>query len=246
MGKISIITICYNAEKTISKTLDSIKNQSYQNYEHIVIDGGSSDKTLELVKKANISIKIISEKDGGIYDAFNKGLKIASGDIIGFLNSDDIFHEKDSLKKILDSFDDDIDCVFGDLIYSNIKNETKRIWKGSKFKKGTFKKGWMPAHPTFYCKRSIYEKYGFFKEEYKIAGDFELMLRFLEKHNIRSKYIPETLVNMKLGGISNRDIGNILIILQEEFKAFKQSNISLNKFFYILHKSKKIKEFKIF
>ena len=244
--KISIITICYNSQNSINKTIESVKSQTINNLEYIIIDGGSNDKTVDIIKSHEIVDKLISEKDSGIYNAFNKGLKKATGDIIGFLNSDDVFYEKDSLKKILNSFDDDIDCVFGDLIYSNIKNETKRIWKGSKFKKGTFKKGWMPAHPTFYCKRSIYEKYGVFKEEYKIAGDFELMLRFLEKHNIRSKYIPETLVNMKLGGISNRSVGNIFKILQEEFTAFKQNNISLNKIFYILHKSKKVKEFKFF
>ena len=207
--KISIITISFNAKATIEKTLKSVANQSYKDIEHIIVDGGSKDNTIDICNSFSHISKTISEPDKGVYDAFNKGLRLATGDIIGFLNSDDIFHKEDSLKTIMNSFDDDIDCVFGDLIYSNIKNETKRIWKGSKFKKGTFKKGWMPAHPTFYCKRSIYEKYGFFKEEYKIAGDFELMLRFLEKHNIRSKYIPETFVNMKLGGVSNRDIGNI-------------------------------------
>jgi glycosyltransferase len=244
--KVSIITISYNSSSTIEKTLKSVASQSYPNIEHIIIDGDSSDNTIEICNKFHHVSKIISELDNGVYDAFNKGLMLATGDIIGFLNSDDVFHKEDSLKTILNSFDDNVDCVFGDLIYSNNKNETKRIWKGSKFKKGAFKKGWMPAHPTFYCKRSIYEKYGFFKEEYKIAGDFELMLRFLEKHNIKSKYIPRTIVNMKLGGISNRSLGNIFKILQEEFKAFKQNNISLNKIFYILHKSKKVKEFKIF
>ena len=244
--KISIITICYNSQNSINKTIESVKSQTINNLEYIIIDGDSNDKTVDIIKSHKIVDKLISEKDSGIYNAFNKGLKNATGDIIGFLNSDDVFYEKNSLKKILNSFDENVDCVFGDLIYSNNKNETKRIWKGSKFKKGAFKKGWMPAHPTFYCKRSIYEKYGFFKEEYKIAGDFELMLRFLEKHNIKSKYIPRTIVNMKLGGISNRSVGNIFKILQEEFKAFKQNNISLNKIFYILHKAKKVKEFKIF
>ena len=142
--KISIITICYNSQNSINKTIESVKSQTINNLEYIIIDGGSNDKTVDIIKSHEIVDKLISEKDSGIYNAFNKGLKKATGDIIGFLNSDDVFYEKDSLKKILNSFDDDIDCVFGDLIYSNIKNETKRIWKGSKFKKGTFKKGWMP------------------------------------------------------------------------------------------------------
>ena len=132
--KISIITICYNSQNSINKTIESVKSQTINNLEYIIIDGGSNDKTVDIIKSHKIVDKLISEKDSGIYNAFNKGLKKATGDIIGFLNSDDVFHKEDSLKTIMNSFDDDIDCVFGDLIYSNIKNETKRIWKGSKFK----------------------------------------------------------------------------------------------------------------
>ena len=244
--KLSIITICYNSQSSIVKTIESIKNQTINNLEYIIIDGGSSDRTIDIIKNYKIVDSFISEKDNGIYDAFNKGIKNATGDIIGFLNSDDIFHNENSLKTILDSFDDDTDCVFGDLVYTNDKNQTKRIWRGSPYKKGAFKKGWMPAHPTFYCKKSVYEKYGFYKDEYEIAGDFELMLRFLEKYNIKSKYISKTIVNMKLGGVSNKNILTVFKILQEEFNAFKQNNISLNKIFYILHKTRKLKEFKIF
>ena len=244
--KLSIITICYNSQSSIVNTIESIKNQTINNLEYIIIDGGSSDRTIDIIKNYEIVDSFISEKDNGIYDAFNKGIKNATGDIIGFLNSDDIFHNENSLKTILDSFDDDTDCVFGDLVYTNDKNQTKRIWRGSPYKKGAFKKGWMPAHPTFYCKKSVYEKYGFYKDEYKIAGDFELMLRFLEKYNIKSKYISKTIVNMKLGGVSNKNILTVFKILQEEFNAFKQNNISLNKIFYILQKTRKLKEFKIF
>lgn len=246
MEKISIITICYNAEKTISKTLDSIKNQSYQNYEHIVIDGGSSDKTLELVKKANISNKIISESDKGIYDAFNKGINNSSGEIIGFLNADDTYYDKDSLNIIAKSFNKNIDCVFGDLIYINSNNNVRRIWKGSEFKKGSFKNGWMPAHPTFYCKKKKYQKNGLYDDKFKIAGDFELMMRFLEKYNIKSKYISKKLIKMKLGGISNKSIKSRFQILNEEFKAFNKNEIKANKIAYILKKMKKLKEYKFF
>ena len=178
--KISIITICYNSQNSISKTIESVKSQSINNLEYIIIDGGSSDGTIDIIKNHKIVDKLISEKDGGIYDAFNKGLKIATGDIIGFLNSDDIFHEKDSLKKIHDSFDDDIDCVFGDLIYSNIKNETKRIWKGSKFKKGAFKKGWMPAHPLFIVKDLYMKSMGFLKKNIKLQEILSLCLDSLK------------------------------------------------------------------
>ena len=243
--KLSVITICYNSQNSIKNTIESVENQTTNEFEYIIIDGGSTDGTLDIIKKHNSVDKIISEPDNGIYEAFNKGIKNASGEIIGVLNSDDTFYDENSLKTIADAFDDETECVFADLIYTNYKNEIKRIWKGSPFKRDLFKKGWMPAHQTFYCRKSVYEKYGLFDESYKIAGDFELMLRFLEKRNIKSKYIPKTLVNMKIGGVSNRSIKSKIDILKEEFRAFKQNNISVNKFSYILHKAKKIKEFKL-
>ena len=242
--KISLITISYNSENSISKTFQSIKNQSFIEYEYVLIDGGSFDRTLTIAKKQDHISKIISEPDKGIYDAINKGINNSTGDIIGFLNSDDTFYDKNSLQYIYDAFDDNTDCVFGDLIYTDKNDKVKRVWKGSAFKKGAFKKGWMPAHPTFYCRRSIYEKLGLYDDSFKIAGDFELMLRFLEKHNIRSKYIPLTLVNMKVGGASNNGIKSKLDILKEEFRAFNQNEIKVNKLSYILHKARKIKEFK--
>lgn len=241
--KISLITICYNSKNSIKNTIESVEAQTFNELEHIIIDGGSTDGTLGVIKKHKSIDKIISEPDNGIYDAFNKGLKIAVGDIIGVLNSDDTFYNENSLRVINDAFDDKTDCVFGDLIYTNNNNKIKRVWKGSPFQKGAFKKGWMPAHQTFYCRKDIYKKYGLFDESYRIAGDFELMLRFLEKHNIRSKYISQTLVNMKTGGISNRSVKGKIDILTEEFRAFNQNNISVNKLCYILHKARKIKEF---
>ena len=242
--KISIITISFNSENSILQTLQSVKNQLYKDYEYVLIDGGSKDGTLNIAKKQDHISKIISEPDKGIYDAINKGIKNSSGDIIGFLNSDDTFYDKNSLQHIVDAFDKDTDCIFGDLIYTDKNDKVKRVWKGSAFKKGAFKKGWMPAHPTFYCRRSIYEKLGLYDDSFKIAGDFELMLRFLEKHNIRSKYIPRTLVNMKVGGASNNGLKSKLDILKEEFRAFNQNEIKVNKLSYILHKARKIKEFK--
>jgi glycosyltransferase involved in cell wall biosynthesis len=240
----SIITIAYNSVDSISETFNSVKNQSVKDYEYLLIDGGSIDGTLSIAKKQGHISNIISEPDNGIYDALNKGIKNSTGEIIGFLNSDDTFYCENSLQHIANTFDDNTDCVFGDLIYTDTKENIKRVWKGSEFKKGAFKKGWMPAHPTFYCRRSVYEKLGLYDDSYKIAGDFELMLRFLEKHNIRSKYIPHTLVNMKAGGASNNGIKSKLDILKEEFRAFDQNNIKVNKLTYILHKAKKIKEFK--
>ena len=242
--KISIITISFNSENSISETFKSVKNQSYNQYEYLIIDGGSKDRTLTIAKEQNHISKIVSEPDKGIYDAINKGIKNSTGEIIGFLNSDDTFYDENSLKHIADAFDKDTDCVFGDLIYTDKDENIKRIWKGSEFKKGAFNKGWMPAHPTFYCRRSVYEKLGLYDDSFKIAGDFELMLRFLEKYNIRSKYIPKTLVKMKVGGVSNNGFKSKLNILKEEFRAFDQNGMDLNKLFYILYKARKIKEFK--
>jgi len=244
MGKISIITISWNSQKSIPNTFESVKNQNYKDNEHILVDGGSTDKTLDIAKKFPHLSKIVSEPDNGIYDAMNKGIKISSGQIIGFLNSDDTFYNSESLKLISEAFDKNTDCVFGDLIYTDQNDNIKRFWKGSNFKQGAFQLGWMPAHPTFYCRRVIYEKLGLFDTNFKIAGDFELMLRFLEKHKIRFKYIPRKLVNMKIGGISNNSITNKIHILKEEFRAFDQNKIPVNKLLYLYHKAKKIKEFK--
>jgi glycosyltransferase involved in cell wall biosynthesis len=242
---LSIITITYNAENTIFNSLNSVFSQSHKNIEHIIIDGGSKDNTLTTCENFSHISKIISEPDKGIYDAINKGIKNSTGEIIGFLNSDDIFYEENSLQHLYDAFDENTDCVFGDLIYTDKNENIKRVWKGSAFKKDAFNKGWMPAHPTFYCRRSIYEKLGLYDDSFKIAGDFELMLRFLEKHNIRSKYIPKTLVNMKVGGASNNGLKSKLDILKEEFRAFNQNDINVNKLSYIFHKAKKLNEFKL-
>jgi len=241
---ISLVTITYNSFETVEETLTSVNSQTNSYLEHIIIDGKSSDNTLKICNDFGHISKIISEPDKGIYDAINKGIKNSTGEIIGFLNSDDTFYDENSLKIISEAFDKETDCVFGDLIYTDKNENLKRVWKGSGFKKGAFKKGWMPAHPTFYCRRSVYEKLGLYDDSFKIAGDFELMLRFLEKHNIRSKYIPHTLVNMKVGGASNNGLKSKLDILKEEFRAFDKNDINVNKLSYILHKAKKIKEFK--
>ena len=243
MEKISIITISFNSENSISDTFQSVKNQSINNYEYLLIDGGSSDSTLSIAKEQGHISKTISGPDKGIYDAINKGIKNSNGEIVGFLNSDDTFYDENSLQHIINAFDEDIDCVFGDLIYTDKSENVKRVWKGSEFKKGAFKKAWMPAHPTFYCRRSIYEKLGLYDDSFKIAGDFELMLRFLEIHNIRSKYIPRKLVNMKVGGISNSGLKSKWTIFKEELRAFKINNISVNPFLFFLYKLKKLKQF---
>ena len=241
--KISIITISFNSAKTIEATLNSVLNQTYKNIQHIIIDGNSSDQSVQICKKFPHVSKIISEEDSGVYNAFNKGLEIANGDVVGFLNSDDTFYNNNSLQTIVDGFKKGIDAVHGNLKFYNHKNKVIRNWISKPFEKGAFKKGWMPAHPTFYCRKNIYNKYGNYNELFKIAGDFELMLRFIETKNIKTMFIDKNLVKMKAGGISNSGFISKIRILKEEFFAFDLNKISLNKFSYLINKAVKIKEF---
>ena len=241
--KVSIITISFNSALTIEETLKSVKNQSYNDIEHIIIDGKSNDDTINICNNYPHLVKIICEKDKGVYDAFNKGLKIASGDVIGFLNSDDTFADKESLKKIVDGFDSETHAVFGNLNFYNKENKVIRKWISKPFKKGAFEKAWMPPHPTFYCRKNIYDKYGYYDDSFMIAGDFELMLRFIECRKIKTKFLDQNLIKMKSGGISNSGFKSKIKILKEEFKAFKMNKIKLNRFNYILNKAIKIREF---
>ena len=170
-------------------------------------------------------------------------MEIANGDVVGFLNSDDTFYNNNSLQTIVDGFKKGIDAVHGNLKFYNHKNKVIRNWISKPFEQGAFKKGWMPAHPTFYCRKNIYNKYGNYNELFKIAGDFELMLRFIETKNIKTMFIDKNLVKMKAGGISNSGFISKIRILKEEFFAFDLNKISLNKFSYLINKAVKIKEF---
>jgi glycosyltransferase involved in cell wall biosynthesis len=244
MGKISIITICFNSEKTIFKTLESVKKQSFSNIEHIIIDGASNDKTLEICKEYSNSIKIISEPDNGVYDAFNKGLKLATGEIIGFLNADDVFYSEKAVEDIVNAFsNNETDIVYGNLDYVNKEGKVIRNWISKPYEKALVKKGWMPAHPTFYCKKEVYDRLGGYNDSFKIAGDFELCLRFLEVNQISSYYLNKKVVKMLVGGISNSGLKSKWTIFKEELRAFKINNISVNPFLFFLYKLKKLKQF---
>lgn len=223
--KVSIITVCYNSAKTIEDSIKSVLGQSYQNIEYIIIDGESKDKTLDIVNKYKSKIaKIISEPDKGIYDAMNKGLKLAIGDIVGILNSDDFYADENVIKDIVEGMENNkADACWGDLIYVGQKDisEIKRIWKSSAYEFGKFQKGWMPPHPTFFVRRRAYEKYGYFNLDFKISADYELMLRLLEKNKVKYCYIPRILVKMRVGGESNKNIKNIIKANIESYKAWK-------------------------
>jgi len=240
--KVSIVTITYNSEKTLEETINSVLSQSYKNIEYIIVDGNSSDKTIEIIKKYGDKIStFLSEPDDGIYDAMNKGIKLATGDVVGILNSDDIYFDDKVIEKVVKRFGFDeakVDSVYGDLYYveENDLEKVSRYWKSSPFKQGSFKKGWHPAHPTFFVRREVYEKYGYFDLNMKVSADFELMLRFLEKYTISTSYLPNVLVKMRLGGESNSSIQNIIKGNKSILKAFEKNGIEVNKFSYLFYR----------
>ena len=204
--KISLVTCCYNSEKTIEETIVSVLAQEYKNYEHIIVDGRSKDSTLHIVKKYEAQyegrLRYISESDKGIYDAFNKGIKMAEGDIIGILNSDDILYSPTVFADIAKKFvDEECDVIYGDLVFADEETmmQTTRVWKAGK---GSIQWGWRPPHPTFYVKKEVHDKHGYYKTHFKISADYDFMIRTLKDKTLKFGYVQKTLVKMRLGGVS--------------------------------------------
>lgn len=229
---ISIITTVLNNKNTIESAIKSVLGQSYRNIEYIIIDGGSTNGTVEIVNKYKDKIaKFISEPDQGIYDGMNKGIKMAIGDIIGLLNADDFYASNEVIERVVETFKkENIDCLWGDLVYIDRKNTKRaiRYWKSSEYKEGKFKKGWMPPHPTFFVKKWVYKKYGLFNLDFPISADYELMLRFLEKYKIKSFFIPKVFVKMRIGGQSSKNILNITKANIECYRAWKKNGLKIN------------------
>lgn len=227
--KISIITATWNSESTIADTLDSLASQTYGTTEFIIVDGASKDKTLSIVNSRNGLInQIISEPDKGIYDALNKGIQAATGDVIGFLHSDDIFASPETLIQVASVFSDEsIDAVYGDLDYVSKENTSNiiRHWHSGDFVKSKIKSGWMPPHPTFYMRRKHYLNLGGFDLSYRIAADYESILRYLWKTDMKVAYIPEVLVKMRIGGESNRSLKNIIRKSKEDWRAMNGNGV---------------------
>lgn len=234
--KASIITVVYNNCHTIRNAIQSVLSQDYPDLEYIVIDGSSTDGTLEIIKTYGAKIdKVVSEPDKGIYDAMNKGIDLATGDFIGFLNSDDFYQDRKIISRVAKKFqNEETDSVYGDLVYVSMNDTDKivRYWQAGQFHKGIFLQGWMPPHPTFFVKKDIYRKLGNFKVDMGSAADYELMLRFLHRFEINTRYIPEVLIRMRMGGQSNSNLGNRIKANKNDRKAWKSTG--LRPYFYTL------------
>jgi glycosyltransferase involved in cell wall biosynthesis len=226
--KITVITVCYNSAATIGDTLAAVSRQGYKNVEHLIVDGASTDGTVEIVRQwAGHPVVMTSEPDKGIYDAMNKGLARATGDVIGFLNADDFYADSSALEKIAAAFQDkQTEACFGDLVYVSKDNrQVVRFWRSRAFVKGAFAKGWCPAHPTFYIRRSALDRCGVFDRAFKLASDVEFMMRYLENGDVRSVYIPAVIVRMRVGGATNQSWRNVLQQNKEVLLALRKNNV---------------------
>lgn len=245
--KISLITVVYNGEGFLEDCIKSVITQDYADLEYIVIDGASTDKSLSIARKYQNQINtIVSEKDKGMYDALNKGIALASGDVIGILNADDMLASTDVISAIARTFStSQADGVYGDLNYIDPINTAKiiRKWKGKAYSLSGIKRGWMPAHPTLYLKRNLFEKYGNYSLNFGTAADYELMLRFLYRYRIEAVYLEKLIVNMRTGGMSNASIKHRKHAFENDLKAIKENGINLPYITLFLKKIRKIQQF---
>lgn len=232
--KVSIITVVWNNNDTINDAIRSVLNQTYKDIEYIVIDGKSTDGTVETIKSYGDKIsKFVSEPDRGLYDAMNKGIELATGEIIGILNSDDFYIDEHVIATVVDAFNEqNVDSVFADLVYLKPENldQTVRYYSSKHFSPEKFAYGWMPAHPSFFVKKRCYEYFGLYKTDYKIAADYDLLLRFLYTHHISYFYINKVLIKMRTGGASTRGIKSNWILNKEILRSCSENGIKTNIF----------------
>jgi glycosyltransferase involved in cell wall biosynthesis len=222
--RVSIITVCYNSSATIADTIRSVKRQEHDNIEHIIIDGISTDNTLDVIRSSGFDGVLVSEKDNGLYDAMNKGIKMATGDIVGILNSDDFYPDENVIDDVVNHFSGhQCDAVYADLDFINMTKPKKivRKWRSGQYRYEKFNFGWMPPHPTFFVKREVYEKFGSFNTGLKSAADYELILRFLYVNKVKAEYLPRVLVHMRSGGMSNRSFSHRIKAHMEDYKAWR-------------------------
>lgn len=246
--KVSIITVTLNSEKYLSDCIESVRRQSFKNIEHIIIDGKSKDGTIKIIQdNSQYLTHWISETDRGMYDAINKGIELATGDIIGVLNSDDMLASENVISNIAHCFQNTkTDSVYGDLAYVDPCNTQKitRFWKGVSYKRYRFNYGWMPAHPTFYMRRGLIKQYGLYENHYYTAADYEFMARYLYKHKISATYLEQMVVKMRSGGISNGNIWRRLRANRRDYLAMKKNQIPFSFFVSILKPISKIHQYK--
>ena len=242
--KVSIITVCYNSKEFIQHAIDSVLNQTYSNIEYIIIDGNSTDGTVDIVNSYGDKIsKFVSEKDKGIYDAMNKGLSYVTGDIVGILNSDDFYISNTIISEIVAQFNTNTcDALFADLIFVDRNNTDKQVryWKSKPYISGSFKQGWHPSHPTFFVKNEFYQNFGLFNCTLKLAADFELMLRFIVKHHAKTFYYAKPIVKMRMGGASTKGLSNLVKQNIECIKSFKINGLRVSIFYPIIRLAPKI------
>ncbi|PWU00017.1 MAG: glycosyl transferase [Bacteroidetes bacterium] len=244
--KISIITATYNSQATIADTLRSVANQDYPNVEHIIVDGASTDDTVKTVNSFPHVSHCISEKDRGLYDAINKGIQMTTGDVIGILNSDDFFPNNEVLSKIANAFAEyKVDAIYGNIAFVKPENLSRivRLYSSRRFNTGKFAYGYMPAHPSFYVRKSCYDQFGVYQIDYKIAADYELLMRFMHRYGVSHKYIDEIIVYMRTGGVSNKNLGSRYILNKEIIRACKENGVSTNMAILSLKYMRKIFEY---
>lgn len=248
---ISIITATFNSAKTLKDTIQSVLRQTNKDFEYLIIDGGSTDETIDIVKSYESEfsgrLKWVSEKDQGIYDAMNKGIKMASGDVVGILNSDDYFTSDDILQTVADAFKcQEIDAIYGDIHFIRDGNPQKciRYYSSRMFRPFWLRFGFMPAHPSFYCKREVFEKAGLYSLDYKIGADYEMMVRLFKKYRIMSQYINKDFVTMRTGGASNNNVRSRITLINEDVKACKENGVYTNCLFVMIKYLYKVFEFR--
>src|SRR6476469_4180491 len=231
--KVSIITTTYNSEATVKDTLESVKIQDYPNIEHILVDGRSTDNTVDIIRSFPHVAQYVSEEDQGLYDAINKGIMMSTGDVVGILNSDDFFPDRNVISSIVRAFETQkVDAVYGDIAFVKPENLHKivRYYSSKKFHPKKFAWGYMPAHPSFYAKKSCFEKLGYYQLDYKIAADFELLMRFFTNKTIRTFYLEKVIVYMRTGGVSNKNALSRYILNKEIIKACRENGVNTNMF----------------
>jgi glycosyltransferase involved in cell wall biosynthesis len=244
--RVSIITTTFNSAVTVAETMQSVEEQDHPHIEHIVVDGQSQDETLQIIEQYPHTATLISEKDEGIYDAMNKGIRAATGDVVGILNSDDLYVDAHVITKIVKTFEDPrIQACYADLEYVDAQNSSRvtRTWKSGSFNSRSFYWGWMPPHPTFFVRKSVYDQVGLFNTRLRSAADYEMMLRIFVKFQLPVAYLPEVIVKMRTGGMSNASVNNRIRANREDREAWRINGLKPYFFTLYLKPLRKITQF---